>query len=308
MSNEVTSKLNTFINEIELDFKRVQIDNTIEFAQEAHFALQSLTDNDFLLQTARKDPQSLKNAIMNVATIGLTLNKAHKYAYLVPRKGKVCLDVSYIGLIKLATDSGSVKWAQCELVYSKDDFAFNGIGEKPTHKYNPFSERGDLVGAYSCVKTHDNDFLVCVMNINEINEIRDRSEAFKKGHGPWVDFYSEMVKKTVLKRASKLWPKSNERLLKAIDVINEHEGIDFKQVDALDEDFPIPPEEKIIGDNYRILNGKFRSKKLGEISIPELTKYFDELQNRVFKPDHKKKWELELYNVLNEYLNIVNDN
>jgi hypothetical protein len=35
-----------------------------------------------------------------------------------------------------------------------------------------------------------------------------------------------MMKKTVIKRASKLWPKS-ERLDTAVQVLNEHEGIDF---------------------------------------------------------------------------------
>jgi recombination protein RecT len=44
-----------------------------------------------------------------------------------------------------------------------------------------------------------------------------------------------MLKKTVIKRASKLWPKS-ERIQQAVEVINEHEGIDFSKGPSIDRD------------------------------------------------------------------------
>jgi recombination protein RecT len=37
-----------------------------------------------------------------VAAIGITLNPASKLAYLVPRDGMVCLDISYMGLLHRA--------------------------------------------------------------------------------------------------------------------------------------------------------------------------------------------------------------
>ncbi|TNP50108.1 recombinase RecT, partial [Escherichia coli] len=89
-----------------------------------------------------------QNAIINVAAIGITLNPASKLAYLVPRDGMVCLDISYMGLLHLAQSTGSIKWGQCKLVYSNDTYESNGLDSAPTHKYNAFGERGSIVGGY----------------------------------------------------------------------------------------------------------------------------------------------------------------
>lgn len=215
----------------------------LSFKKEAQFALQLLKANDFLRSTAQDSPDTLKNAITNIAAIGISLNPATKEAYLVPRKKQVCLDISAIGLIKLATDSGSIKWAQVELVRKNDKFEFKGVGLVPIHQMDPFSDRGEIVGAYSVAKTIDGDFLVTVMSAKECHDIRDRSEAwkaFKAGKVqscPWSTDEGEMIRKTVIKRAYKFWPKS-ERLDTAVHVINEHEGFDFNSPKAPHMDTP----------------------------------------------------------------------
>lgn len=229
-----------WVGDVEKDFTAIA-PKDISFVKEAEFALQIITASDFLVSVAKGSPTSLQNAVINLAAIGLTLNPAYKLAYLIPRKGKICLDISYIGLVKLATDCGSVAWVQADLVYKNDSFEFQGAGKQAIHKYDPFSERGEIVGAYCTAKLHDGDFLVTVMSIKELVEIRDRSEAWKNNQsGPWKTDPGEMMKKTVIKRASKLWPKS-EKVQKAIDVINEHEGIDFSKIaDAT------PPSEELL--------------------------------------------------------------
>jgi recombinational DNA repair protein RecT len=67
------------------------------------------------------------------------------------------------------------------------------------------------------------------MSIDECYAIRDRSEAFKKGSGPWKTDEGEMIKKTILKREYKTWPKTDKshRMDNAVEIINEHEGVDF---------------------------------------------------------------------------------
>jgi recombination protein RecT len=173
----------------------------------------------------------LKNAILNVASVGLSLNPAEKQAYLVPRDGAVCLDVSYMGLADLATQSASVKWVQAKLVHQNDDYEFQGMGKEPHHKYKSFSDRGPVIGVYCVALTLDGQYLVEEMSLEQCHAIRNRTDIWRKkpNTGPWATDEGEMMKKTVIKRASKLWPKApkDTRLFKAIDVLNQHEGIDF---------------------------------------------------------------------------------
>ena len=210
----------------------------LNWKKEAGFAKQALENNDYLMDVAGNNQRSLANAITNVAAVGLSLNPAEKLAYLVPRKKQICLDVSYIGLIKLATDTGSIMWARAELIHENDDFTYHGATEKPEFATkNPFN-RGDIVGVYCVAKTKEGDYLSGIMSISEVYEIRDKSESYKAGSSfsPWnvPAFLGEMIKKTIIKRESKTWPKTDktERFDNAIEIVNEHEGIDFSnQID-----------------------------------------------------------------------------
>lgn len=208
---------------------------SLNFEIEAGFAVQQLEANDYLLKVALNNRQSVINAVTNVAAIGISLNPARKQAYLVPRDQKVFLDISYVGLTDLATQSGSIVWAKAELVCEGDSFTMGEPGSMPKHAFNPFSkDRGDVVGAYVVAKTPGGEYLCEAMSIGDIHAIRDRSSAWRayKSKGvscPWVTDPGEMCKKTVIKRASKLWPK-NERLNMAIQHLNVEldEGIEFQ--------------------------------------------------------------------------------
>lgn len=220
------------IQTVETQFISVQSDSSLSFQREVGFAMQALGNNDFLAKIAINNKQSLLNAVTNVSAIGISLNPAEKQAYLVPRGGAVCLDISYMGLIDLATRSGSIMWAKAELVYSNDQFTLNGVDEQPTHHRDPFStNRGSVVGAYCVAKLASGDYLTEVMSKAELDSIKARSEPGKKGSGPWATDEGEMQRKTVVKRASKYWPKS-ERLAKAIDMLNTEGGEGLQEVNA----------------------------------------------------------------------------
>jgi recombination protein RecT len=210
-------------------FVSVLTDRSINFDREAEFALQSLYGNKFAMEVAMKNRSSVIAAVVNIAAIGISLNPAKKQAYLVPRDGKICLDISYMGLMDLAIDSGSIRWGQAELVYETDTFALNGVDQQPTHQRNPFAkDRGEVVGVYVVIKTADGDYLTDAMSVEEINAIRDRSSAWKayitkQKSCPWLTDWGEMAKKTVVKRAYKYWPKT-ERLDTAIHHLNTDGG------------------------------------------------------------------------------------
>ncbi|MDH0335146.1 recombinase RecT [Metapseudomonas otitidis] len=206
-------------------FASVLTDPELNFEREAGFAIQTFQSNDFAAKIAMNNRQSVVNAVTNIAAIGISLNPAKRQAYLVPRDGRICLDISYMGLMDLAMSTGSILWAQAELVYAQDQFALNGFDKPPTHTYNPFAkDRGEIVGVYVVVKTAGGDYLTTCMSKDDIDGIMKRSQSFKSGKSsPWTTDYGEMAKKTVVKRAYKYWPKT-DRLDKAIHHLNTDSG------------------------------------------------------------------------------------
>jgi len=216
-------------------FQAVLAEPTLNFDREASFAIQILEGNDYTLKVALQNRQAVIDAVTNIASIGLSLNPAKKQAYFVPRKGKICLDISYMGLMDLAMSTGSVRWGQAKLVYESDFFELNGVDQPPTHTSKPFAaDRGNVVGVYVVVKTADGDYLTHPMSIAEVMAIRDRSEAWKayaKDKSklcPWVTDPGEMTKKTCVKQAYKYWPKT-DRLEKAIHYLNTETDEGLKQ-------------------------------------------------------------------------------
>jgi len=221
------------IEQIKDNFLSVSKDQKIKWESELGFAMQHIQGNDFLNKIAWNNQQSLRNAIINVSAIGISLNPASKHAYLVPRKGVVCLDISYMGLIHLACSTGSIVWGQAKVVRHNDTYRNMGIDKAPEHIVNNSfggeELRGPVIGAYCTVKTSDGDYLTEEMDIKEILDIRDRSELYKrKQSGPWATDEGQMIRKTVVKRASSYWPKV-ERFDDAINMLNTEsgEGIDF---------------------------------------------------------------------------------
>lgn len=210
-------------------FLSVRCDKNIEFDREAGFALQILRANDYLGKAALANKESLYAAVTNVAAIGVSLNPAQKLAYLVPRKGAVCLDISYMGLLDIAQSTGAIQWGQAVIVREKDNFELQGIDKEPKHVYQPFGERGKILGVYVVVKTAEGDYLTHPMTLSAVQAIRNRSEAWKAYEKdksktcPWATDEEEMIKKTCVKQASKYWPK-RERLDQAIHHLNTDGG------------------------------------------------------------------------------------
>lgn len=193
---------------------------SVNYQSEAMFAMQLVAGSGALQKC---DAGSLRNSVVNIASIGLSLNPANKHAYLVPRGGKCCLDISYIGLSKLATDTGGVRYVCAEVVRENDHFQYKGKDEKPVHEFNPFGGgRGEPVGVYCYVRLADGTYLTEIMTEAEVEFIRKTYAAGNSG--AWTKHWDEQAKKTVIKRASKLWPKTSPALREAIHVLNENDG------------------------------------------------------------------------------------
>lgn len=241
--------------------------SAVNFEAEKAYTMSILKNNNFLMGIAESNPSSLEAAVLNVAGAGISLNPVLKHAYLVPRKVDkrmaVCLDVSYMGLIHLAVKSGSVMWCHSEVVRMEDSFEMLEIDQMPKHRWSPFKERGPVVGVYCVAKLHDGSYMTRVMDMEKIKKVMESSEAYKAFKAkktyqcPWVDHFDEMAKKTVVKQASKYWPKSDLRFKNAIEILNQHEGINFENKEERIEYSPIDykkREEQLI--KVRDLFGK----------------------------------------------------
>lgn len=203
--------------------------NLVDFGRECLFARQQILSSEHTLKAAMNNPSNLQASILNVASIGISLNPASSHAYLVPRAGKICLDISYRGLVYLATDAGAIKWAKAELVYANDEFEWRGPSTVPVHKADPFaepSERGELRGGYVIAKLPDGEALIETMSALEIEKVKATSAA---ANGPWRTWFEEMAKKTLIKRAYKSWPQTpaRRRLDTAVEALHESEGMAF---------------------------------------------------------------------------------
>ncbi len=221
--------------------------------QDAGFSVENVKKEiSFALQTINKSAQlqkcsqeSLLQAVLNISNIGLTLNPAAKEAYLIPRWNNLSksmeavLEPGYVGLVKLLTDAGSVKSMLSQLVYESDVFTVDLANNAQPVIHRPElsrSKQGNLKGAYALATLIDGTRQVEYMSVDEINEIRERSETYKAYEAKkiqsctWVSDYGEMARKTVIKRIYKYLPRTER--MQQIDKAIEIDNSDFSISDA----------------------------------------------------------------------------
>lgn len=207
------------------------------YNKEILFAIQAFRNNDTLQKC---DEQSIKNAIINVALTGATLNPALQEAFLIPRKGKCCLDFSYRGLIGIACSHGSVKDMSAQVVYTWDDFDY-AMGSQPFLRYkmclnppvdmdaiakDPVKIWDHVVCAFSTATLLDGSVNFVILPKYKLWKIYQTSEGKDNAKMPWRTWPEEQIRKTVIKYHSKTLPKqANEQLATAVQVLNEHEGL-----------------------------------------------------------------------------------
>lgn len=242
MSELVTEKsergmalLNSLLGKAEERFLAVCDMET--FKREASFATQVFQRDPKLLDDliTVEGKQSFLSSIMNIANMGITLNPARKLAYLITRADrygqpkKFCLDISYKGLITLATKEGIINASFEGVVREGDEFVMNGLDKLPEHRFNPFEtgrNKKKIIGAYCAVKLPDGTWKTETMDIDEIEKIRQSSKSKDNDYSPWNKWYDQMCIKTVIKRAYKFWNygKNDTILDKAIDYLNVESG------------------------------------------------------------------------------------
>lgn len=177
--------------------------------------MQLLRLNSFTMQVAQNNPMSLRDAIVQAAVLGVTLNPAVGHGYLVPRDGKVLFQPSYRGIRDIAIEEGLIRWARAEVVHAKDAFELEEREDGSRvaiHRFQPLGDRGVIVGAFCAWETSDGRRDVVFETIDEVYAShRARSDAWKKQSGIWKTDENEAIRKALLKRAQKSWPRRTDR-------------------------------------------------------------------------------------------------
>ena len=166
-------------------------------------AMTALQQNPDLLS---KDRASLFAAVVTSAQLGLLPDAQLGEAYFVPFKGKVTLIPGYRGLIKLARQ-GDIGFVESEIICENDKTLYVLGDESRFEAVVNWRDRGEPVAVYAVAKYRDGGIAArVVMTKEEVDTIRGRSQA---ANGPaWSDNYTEMAKKTALRRLAKLLPLS----------------------------------------------------------------------------------------------------
>ena len=202
--------------------------------REVMFAIQAIRKNPVIAQT---NPISIRTAVANVAMTGITLNPALQLAYLIPRDGECCLDFSFRGLIRVLTNSGSVKAIDAHVVYDFDEFDYELGGDPHIHYKPTMTPPADFDGKPEsfwrhlvCVATiatlHDGTKSYCILPKWKIERTAKTSKAFENTKMPWQTFTDEQARKTGIKYHYKTLPQT-ERASEAVRILNEHEGLDL---------------------------------------------------------------------------------
>jgi recombination protein RecT len=172
---------------------------------ELAFALQTFQNNPKLQQC---DGQSIFDAIVNIARTNLSLNPITKLAYLIPRKNKCVLEISYVGLVKMLKDDGCIKHISAHIVFEDEEFNFDIPNNKIIHnatypKTEAEQNSREIKGVYTRAELPSGDVIFDFLPTWEIEKIKGVSTFNGKG-SVWDVWKLEMYKKTAIKRSFKL--------------------------------------------------------------------------------------------------------
>jgi len=244
----------------------------VTWEKESMFAMQAIVSNS-LLQKCEK--HTIRDSIINIASIGLSLNPVLKHCALIPRYNKQLkvyechCDPMYQGLIAIATDGEKILnvWAEVVRKQDREDGNFKyfaGTNPQIVHTPDPFmteTMRGEVIGAYCVAEVagslHPH---VTFVSIEDLEHIRDKSELWKaKKSGPWKDDFPEMAKKSAIKRAQKTWPKGTGRLEKAVQLAHIADG--YAELEK-NKPIDVTPTELITDEQAKELRAAARKAKL----------------------------------------------
>lgn len=188
-------------------------------------------------------PATLFRAAAEAAELGLSLSPTLREADILIVYNKSIggyeaqFRPRFMGLMKLARQSGEIDAIDAHEVYEWDEFDYEyGLNERLMHrpgtKPMDYAQRPQwgVIAAY-CVWEIGGKKKFEVMELADIIRIMNRTQSKKRDSGeitgPWITDFPEMARKTVVRRASKYLPLSAEKMkafAAAVNLDDKREG------------------------------------------------------------------------------------
>lgn len=155
----------------------------------------------------RCSPASIVEAVREAATLDLEPTGILGEAWIVRHGNRAVLRVGWRGFLKLLRRSGQIVAADVQIVYENDQFELE-LGTNPYIKHTPdLNDRGtQFRGAYAWARMPTGEFIIEWMTTADIEAVRAVSQA--KNAMAWTQWWSEMARKSVVRRLVKRLPLS----------------------------------------------------------------------------------------------------
>ena len=225
------SNIQTWKSAIKDSYIKFELINPARAKTELGFANQIFQGSPTLQKCT---PESIINAVVNVARTSVTLNPVMRLAYLIPRGNKCVLEFSYMGMVAMLKDNNCIKNISAKIVYKDEEFNYD-MATNLIHHIPIYAESEEknnertILGCYSRAVLFTNDVVYEYMAMWEIDKIKKNSANSHSEHSAWKTDPLEMIKKSVIKRHFKmlisLGSANNEQVSAFIKVENENDPL-----------------------------------------------------------------------------------
>lgn len=225
---------------------------------------------------AQADRRSLFGAFVKLAQDGLLPDGREAAVVMFGNKAQAMPMIG--GILKRIRQSGEVSRVSAHVVYANDQFTVRyGFDEDVEHIPPALDKpRGEPIGAYATAVLKDGSKLLEVMSLEEIEKVRNVSRAAK--NGPWVAWWSEMARKTVMRRLSKRLPMSTD-LEDEIFSRDETLQIDGTAVREIEAERHEPPMSRLDALEHQISDDDGATPDPSDAKAQEIIDALDSAKN-----------------------------
>lgn len=192
-------------------------------------------------------PETILQAILQGASMGLSFNPSLGHCYLIPRRSRrrrqgeseadyerdsfiiASAAPSYKGLSKIVTDGNErVIQIRAEVVFEADKFKYKGPIERPVHEPITTSTHrtvNQARGVYAIAEFENGSISVEYVDAATVQVIRDMSDM--PNSTMYTSLWTEGWKKIAIRRLCKTIPVAGERMIHAIDAMDRETGVSF---------------------------------------------------------------------------------